>query len=239
MKAAGQTGGSPVSTAELVQELEAGLKRAGRNRLEHPFVLAVESGQARVDQIGGWLQQFMLWADPSNKFLGVMWARCPDEDLRADILENILEEERGTTSNTSGHMRLADRLLEELGWDRLRRADEEAKVETWALRHWLEVVMCNRPFVQAISATSFAMERHNPYIFAKLEAGLRQHYKLSEEALRFISVHASHVEVEHGTLGPTAMSRYATSSVEQDAVRFTVYHTAELYFSQYNVWQYY
>ena len=51
-----------VDDPDLVQELEAGLQKAGRNRLEHPFVLAVESGRASVDQIGGWLQQFALWA---------------------------------------------------------------------------------------------------------------------------------------------------------------------------------
>ena len=229
----------PVSSEVLVQELETALLDKARNRTTHPFILAVKEGKATKDQIAGWLHQFSLWADPTNKFFGVLWANCPDDDLREGILENMLEEEHGESSKTAGHMKLIDTTLTELGWDQARRAKDEIRLESWLLRHWFEVVMCNRPFVEGISALSFAAERINPLVFAEIEKGLREHYDLTDDGLMSISVHASDVEEEHGTLGPTAMSRYAVTKAAQDGLRFAVVHTGDLYYNQYNVWQYY
>lgn len=60
----------------FVEELETGLNAAGRDRREHPFVNAVSTGTATENQIAGWLHQFVSWADPSNKLLGVAYANC-------------------------------------------------------------------------------------------------------------------------------------------------------------------
>ncbi|MSP52353.1 MAG: hypothetical protein EXQ91_08205 [Alphaproteobacteria bacterium] len=228
-----------ISTDELTKELEAVINHPSRDRTEHPFVQAVLKGTATKNQIAGWLHQFALWADPSNKLFGVMWANCPDDDLREGILENMLEEEYGEYSKTAGHMRLIDKTLKELGWTKKDQERDLIRPESSLQKHWLEVVIRNRPFVESLAATSFTAERINPVVFALLEKGLRKHYKLSEDGLRSVSVHASHVEEEHGSLGPIAMKRYATTKRAQDGVRFAVTHMADVYYNQYNVWQYY
>ena len=227
----------PIS--EFVDELNAALDDPVRDRTNHPFVLAVENGTATKDQIAGWLNQFSLWADPTNKLFGVQWAKCPDDDLREGILDNMLEEEYGELSKTSGHMKLLESTIRELGWSDERRAQDDMKLESYLFKHWAEVVIRNRSFVEGLAATSFAAERINPLVFAKMEKGLRAHYDLSEEAMVSVAVHASDVEEEHGTLGPVAMERYATTAQMQEAVRFAVIHTADLYYNQYNIWKYY
>jgi pyrroloquinoline quinone (PQQ) biosynthesis protein C len=228
-----------VANDRLVAELEKALFDKVRDRTRHPFVMAVKSGKATKDQIAGWLHQFASWADPTNKLFGVLWSKCPDDDLRQGILENMLEEEYGESSKTAGHMRLIDTTLAELGWTKKRRAKEGLKMESWLLKHWFEVVMRNRPFVEGLSALSFAAERINPLVFGELEKGLRKHYDLSEAAMQSFAVHASDVEEEHGSLAPTAMARYATTAQAQDAVRRAVIHTGDCYYNQYNCWQYY
>ena len=228
-----------ISADALVAELDTELKKPGRDRLQHPFVLAVRAGKASKDQIAGWLHQFVSWADPTNKLIGVMYANSPDEDLRESLMENILEEEHGRTSKTAGHVELINRTLQALGWDEERRKRDEPRPETWAFRHWWEVVIRNRPFVESLCAVSFAAERQNPFVFRKVLEGLKEHYDLGEDALMSIAVHASEVEEEHGSLGPEAISRYATSEYGQRGVRFAVLHTADLYYRSYDVWKYY
>ncbi len=108
------------------------------------MVLGLEQGSLTREQIAGWIYQITCWANPTNVLVGDMYARCPDEDLRHMLLENLTEEEHGTESGTAGHVELFARTFTELGWTEERRQSEAIKPETWALAHWFEVVMTRR-----------------------------------------------------------------------------------------------
>lgn len=234
-----RTEGSALPTDEFVRELDTIVNHPSRDRRGHPFVLAVESGTATLNQIAGWRHQVTLWAHPSNKLFGSMWSRCQDEDLAEMIFENLSEEEHGTTSGKGGHIALNLRLLDALGWDAARRAQDLPQMETWGLRHWLEIVQTTLSPVEAIAAVSFTMEKRNPEVLGRIYHGMKKHYGLSDDALESLAVHASHVEEEHGTLGPIAFARYANTVYWQDRVRFVVQHTADMAFHMYNVWKHY
>lgn len=229
----------PLSTDKFIHSLNEGLKEPGRDRSVHPFVLAVEKGEATLNQIGAWRHQINYHSYPINKLFGVMWSRCPDADLSQGILENMQEEEHGMHSNTAGHVALTAKFMDECGWTADRRAKVGPHMEVLAVRHWHELVMTQRSIVEAIGVISFTTERRNPEVFSRMMTGFKKHYKPSEEAMLAIGVHASHVEEEHGTLGPAAFERYATTGYMQDRIRFACYHSAELYYNAYNVWQYY
>jgi pyrroloquinoline quinone (PQQ) biosynthesis protein C len=168
-----------------------------------------------------------------------MWSRCKDEDLAEMIFENLEEEEHGKTSGKGGHVSLNYRLLEALGWDGARCANDSPKMETWGLRHWIEIAMTSLSPVETIAVVSFTMERRNPEVLGRIYQGVKKNYKLSDYALEALEVHASHVEEEHGSLGPIAFERYANTIYWQDRVRFAVQHTAEMAYHMYNVWKYY
>jgi len=223
----------------FVRELDAMLNEPQLDRRTHPFVEAIAAGKATLNQIAGWRHQITLWAHPSNKLFGTMWSRCEDPELAAMIWENLSEEEHGTTSGKGGHIALNMRFLEALGWDGGRRAKDVPRPETWALCHWLEIVMTARSTVEAIAAVSFTSERLNPLVLGRVHEGLRKHYRIDDHALESLAVHASHVEEEHGSLGPIAFERYANTPYWQQRVRFVVRHTAETYYNMYNVWKYY
>ena len=232
-------GEAPLSTPDLIAELEVILGSPGRNRLEHPLIVGIEKGELTREQIAGWIFQITSWANPTNYLFGAMYARAADEDLRRMVLDNMLEEEHGTYSGTQGHIGLFESTFSALGWTPERRATEEIKQETWALAHWFELVMTQRPFVEAVAATSFSAERINPRCFSRIEKSLRQKYGLSEAEVLSIAVHASDVEDEHGSMGPTAFARYATTVEEQNGVRFAVAHTSELLYRQWMTYIYY
>ena len=228
-----------VDIDDLINELDAILENPVRDRKTHPVVLGIEKKELTREQIAGWIFQITCWANPTNILVGDMYARCPDEDLRLMLLENLMEEELGTESGTAGHIELFERTFTELGWDEKRRSKEEIKPETWALAHWFEVVLTRRSLVEAVAALSFSAERINPIIFRRVETALRRNYELSEAGIQSIAVHASHVEEEHGSLGPTAFTRYATTAYQQNALRFVCAHTGDLYYQQWNSYRYY
>lgn len=231
--------GDVLSTEAFIADLDAGIRQPGRDRTLHPFVAAVENGTATLNQIAGWRHQITLWAHPTNQLYGHMYAHCPDDDLRQMIFENLAEEEHGATSGAGGHISLNYRFLSELGWDEAKRAADHARAETWLLRHWFEVVITERPIADAIASLSFTAERLNPEVLGRVYEGLKKNYTISDDALMSLAVHASHVEEEHGSLGPAAFERYATTAYDQARIRFAVLHTAEVYYNMYNVWTYY
>ncbi len=228
-----------ISIDDLVAELDGILDNPVRNRRTHPVVLGLEKGEVTREQIAGWIFQITCWANPTNILVGDMYARCQDEDLRRMLLENLMEEELGTESGTAGHVELFERTFTELGWTPERRDAEQIRPETWALAHWFEVVMTRRSLAESVAALSFSAERINPQIFARVEKALRKNYDISENGLQSIAVHASHVEEEHGSLGPIAFTRYATTAREQNALRFTCAHTGDLYYQQWHTYKHY
>ena len=228
-----------ISTDDLIVELDEIMADPEKNRLEHPVIKELQKGALTREQIAGWIYQITCWANPTNILVGAMYAKCQDEDLRIMLLENLTEEEHGTESGTAGHVELFERTFTELGWDEKRRTQEDIKMETWALAHWFEVVTTQRSLAESICALSFAAERINPLCFSKIEKALRENYEISEWGLQSIAVHASHVEEEHGSLGPAAFERYCQSAYMQNRLRFTVAHTNDLYYRQWMSYQHY
>lgn len=228
--------GAPgLSTAEFLKEIEAGIAEPHRDRTNHPFVHAVLEGKATPRQIGGWLLQFRLWADPLNKNIGILYANVPDSDLRAALLENLLEEEKGMTSGLEGHVALINASLEELGFSKKDRETALMLPESWAFYHWVDSVMKTRPFFEGMLVLAMS-EKINPIVFSRLAQGLRKHYKISERALQAFDVHAGEVEEEHAKLGAIVLDRYVTTRYWQEQVKFLIFHNAEVYYRFFNVW---
>jgi hypothetical protein len=76
-------------------------------------------------------------------------------------------------------------------------------------------------------------------VFGKLAEALRTRYKVSEHALRPFDVHASEIEIAHGKLADAAIERYATTPWLQDAIRFATFHTGDMYYRFFNVYEVY
>lgn len=224
----------------FLEQLKAGLLEPKRDRANHPFVLKALRGELPLRQIGGWLREFRSWADPANKGIAVLWANTPDPRIRGELLENLMEEEFGTASKMGGgHVALVNAALEEFGLAREEIESLDMQYESWAFYHWWEVVLTKRTWLEGLAALSLAAEQINPIVFGRLAEALRKHYQVSERALRPFDVHASEIEIEHGKLADEAIMRYATTPWLQEAVRFAVFHTAEMYYRFFDVYRAY
>jgi pyrroloquinoline quinone (PQQ) biosynthesis protein C len=229
-----------VSGNVFLDELRQGLRDPKRDRTNHAFVQKATRGELSLRQIGGWLREFRSWADPSNKGIAVLWANTPDPEVRHELLENLMEEELGTSSQMGGgHVALVNEALEEFGLTAEEIQGPDMQYESWAFYHWWEVVLTKRSWLEGLAALSLAAEQINPIVFGKLAQALRSRYKVSERALRPFDVHASEIEIEHGKLADSAIHRYATTPWIQDNVRFAVFHTADMYYRFFNVYQAY
>jgi pyrroloquinoline quinone (PQQ) biosynthesis protein C len=224
----------------FLEELKQGLQDPRRDRRNHPFVQEAMRGEVTLRQIGGWLLQFRSWADPSNKGIAVLWANTPDPRIREELLENLMEEERGASSKMGGgHVALVNEALEEFGLSRTEIDGREMLYESWAFYHWWEIVLTKRSWIEGLAALSLAAEQINPIVFGRLADALRKHYRVSERALRPFDVHASEIEVGHGKIADAAIEQYATTAWAQDAVRFAVLHTADMYYRFFDVYRAY
>jgi pyrroloquinoline quinone (PQQ) biosynthesis protein C len=224
----------------FLDQLRRGLRDPVRDRTNHAFVHKAARGELSLRQIGGWLREFRSWADPSNKGIAVLWANTPDPEVRHELLENLMEEELGTASQMGGgHVALVDEALEEFGLTREEITSPDMKYESWAFYHWWEVVLTKRSWLEGVAALSLAAEQINPIVFGKLAEALRTRYKVSDRALRPFDVHASEIEIEHGKLADGAIQRYAVTPWMQESVRFAVFHTADMYYRFFNVYQAY
>ena len=101
-----------LSSAEFIERLKADLE-AKKAMHHHPWVKKFERGELTRDQVRNWIEQFYLVVGKDiHRIMGGFYFKCPDPAIRAEIVENLLEEEMGKVSGTAGHPELCIRLGE-------------------------------------------------------------------------------------------------------------------------------
>lgn len=210
-----------LSSAEFVKQLKADVERK-KAMHQHPWVKRFERGELTRDQARGWIEQFYYVIGQNiHRIMGGLYFKCPDPKIRAEIIENIVEEELGKVSGTAGHPDLCIRLGEALGSSRERMQSLEPLPETRALRCWYELAMApSTPFVDAL-AMGAAGEAQLPGAAAKFAQLLEQKFGLTHEQTTFWWVHEE-MDREHSGAAYEALARIARTDEEQQRVRDVV-----------------
>src|SRR5579859_1106855 len=115
-----------MSPEDFVNNLRQELQKPGRGMWNHPWVLAVENGTATLPQIRAVSEQFYLHIRNMLPSIGMMYVRCPYEDVRATLVKNLAEECLGVFSKTKAHPDLMVDFCTAIGMDadRLRQAEQ-------------------------------------------------------------------------------------------------------------------
>jgi pyrroloquinoline-quinone synthase len=198
---------------------------AQRHSAVHPFSDAWVSGRLDKRLLGEWVKQHYHYVGHFAEWLGTVYGSCPEEEVRAFLLENIAEEE-GITGQSGfpaiRHTRLLLEFAEACGKSRDEIVDAqnngELLAETLGLQSWC-AVQAKKPFVEALAGLLIGLESQVPRIYRRTTPPLVEKYGFTEDEIVFFRLHIL-ADEEHGERGFEIIEKYATTpEVQANCIR--------------------
>ncbi len=187
-----------------------------RSLLRHPFYQAWQRGELSLDALRSYAGQYYHHVLAFPQYVSAAHANCPDQRDRQELLENLIEEERGEEN----HPELWLRFGEALGLSREALVQSEPLPETVGLVETYREVTKHGTFAQAATAL-YCYESQVPEIAEQKIAGLRQFYGIDDpRGLQFFTVHID-ADAWHAEVGRGFLERYGGAPEEQERVRET------------------
>ena len=213
---------------EFIAEME-GLV-AAKNCKDHPVILKIRDGALNEAQLRGFTKQcYIPFAGVADRTAAAIYARLPDHPvLEQSLLDNMLEEARGTVSGVAPHKVLFRRWASTIGITEDDLRGIEPLPEVHALLDWRHRLIHERSWVEVVAAQGFALEGQSPDRMDRIVEGLTQRYGYTAEQVEFWAIHGSWVEKEHGAVGPAVVREQATSVEMQARVRDAVRRTVDV-----------
>ncbi|MGH7780851.1 MAG: TenA family transcriptional regulator [Candidatus Binataceae bacterium] len=177
--------------------LIARLERNNRTLKSHPTIEKIERGELSMEQLRWWATQLFIGNKAHNaNILGLIYAKCDDFPARKAIVENLIEEELGRVSGVGrSHPELYLEFGAAIGIPRETLLTARMSPDATAMMHWMYWLADSKPWYVTLAGISLGSELFNPDAYVRVIEGLKRNYHLSDDALRFFSVH---VEVDKG-----------------------------------------
>ena len=175
------------------------LERNNRTLRSHPTIEKIERGELSQAQLRHWATQLFIGNKAHNaNILGLIYAKCDDFPARKAIVENLIEEELGRVSGANrSHPELYLEFGEAIGIPRAELLSAKMTADATAMMHWMYWLAESKPWYVTLAGISLGSELFNPDAYVRVIDGLSRHYKLSDDALLFFSVHVK-VDKDHG-----------------------------------------
>ncbi len=223
--------GTTLSADEYVEQLKKEIAAFPKLRIHHPFVKAVCSGSATMDQVRTWAVQDYQFRCAVPRIALLRYVACSDPEFAPKLFEVAEEETRGLLPGSSGHPDMFVEFAEAIG---LTRADLEHPTllpATAAHLYFAELVIHTHPWFVVMAAQMGAEGTFGPAA-AMLGKGFIESYGMAPESVRFFTVHVE-ADEEHGTLAEDIGRRYLTSPALQQQTREIMFRRMELL---YDIW---
>lgn len=184
------------------RQLAALFERLDRDSLtlkRHPTIDAIACGQLSRPQLRHWATQLYIGNKGHNaNILGLIYAKCDNFQARRAIIENLNEEELGRQSGIGrSHMELYLEFGAALGIPRAEILTARMSPDATAMVHWMYWLADSKPWYTTLAGISLGSELHNPDAYVRVIDGLKRHYGLDDDGVRFFSVHVE-VDKDHG-----------------------------------------
>lgn len=207
-------------TTDIIEEIRALIEE--RSLLKHPFYQAWQRGELTLDHMRGYAEQYYHHVLAFPQYVSGAHAICPDQGERQELLENLIEEERGDEN----HPELWLRFAEGVGATRDDVERAEPLPETGRLVELFRDATMKRSFAEACAAL-YVYESQVPPVATTKIAGLKEFYGVSDErSLQFFEVHIGADEI-HAEVGAGMVRKHAIDDASRAAVLATATECAD------------
>jgi pyrroloquinoline-quinone synthase len=164
---------------------------AAQHLLRHPFYLAWTAGTLPRESLLAYARQYFAFESNLPRYLTALHARSENPRVRAALLANAWDEERGENN----HAELWLRFAEALG---VSRSEVENATRSDATRSLVDTywAAASEAPVEAGVAALYAYESQLPAVSESKMAGLERHYGVANEAVAFFDVHRA-IDLHH------------------------------------------
>ena len=203
-----------VATTDIIDELRALVDE--RSLLKHPFYQAWQRGELTLDALRGYASQYYPHVLAFPQYVSAAHAICHTQAERQELLENLIEEERGEEN----HPELWLRFAEGVGATRDEIERATPLPETERLVATFRDATARRTFAEACAAL-YVYESQVPDVARTKIDGLKRFYGRDDaRTLQFFEVHIGADEV-HSEVGAQMVRRNTRDAADRARVLAT------------------
>ncbi len=179
--------------------------------LKHPFYVAWTEGRLSRDVLAEYAKQYYAHVRAFPTYVSGVHSHCDDLAIRQELLENLIEEERGAEN----HPELWLRFAEGLGVAREAVKTAELLPATKDSVRQLQTLTQSEDYRAGLAAL-LAYEAQIPAVAQTKRKGLRSFYGLADErAVSFFRVHES-ADVLHSRVEMQILKTQCETEARQD-----------------------
>lgn len=177
--------------------------------LKHPFYQAWSEGRLSKAILGEYAKQYYAHVRAFPTYVSAVHSRCEDLSIRKELLENLIEEERGNEN----HPELWLRFAEGLGVARADVTEAELLPSTRESVARLKALTQSEDYREGLAAL-YAYESQIPEVAKTKREGLKSFYGIEDErAVSFFRVHES-IDLLHQDVALQTLKQQCQSEEE-------------------------
>ena len=179
--------------------------------LKHPFYVAWSEGRLSKSVLAEYAKQYYAHVRAFPTYVSAVHSHCDDTAVRQELLENLIEEERGPEN----HPELWLRFAESLGVSRDDVIDAELLPSTRSSVDRLKALTQSEDYRDGLAAL-YAYESQIPEVARTKREGLKTFYGIEDErSVSFFRVHEG-IDVLHQQVEQNILSAKCETRGEQD-----------------------
>lgn len=209
-----------MSSHTFLERLDALIE--SKHLLKHPFYQAWTEGTVTKAQLQYYAGQYFQHVNAFPRYISSVHSNCDDLTVRQELLENLVEEEKGEMNHPELWMRFADAT----GISREEVQSMQPNRQTMALISTF--FACTRSDNVASGITAlYAYEAQIPEIAATKIEGLKKFYGIEgEQALSFFTVHQT-ADVVHRQVGRDILERLIVTEADAEVALAAAHATLD------------